>query len=314
MASPKLYATFLLWLLSELFQALPEVGDPDKPVMCFFFDEAHLLFDDAPDALLDKIEQVVRLIRSKGVGVYFITQNPVDIPDKVAGQLGHRIQHALRAFTPRDQAAVRAAAATFRANPAVDVATAITELGIGEALVSLLRPDGSPSPVERVLIRPPGSRVGPLDPQERGLIVATDAIGDRYDVPVDRESAEEMLAGRTAEAAAAAAETRAADAEAKAAAARAKEEARTGRERARADAAARRQAEREARTSAASPWGQAVTSATRAASSSLGRQVANEIGREVFGTRRRQRRGSSAGGGLLGQVVRGVLGGLFRGR
>ena len=316
MASPKLYATFLLWLLSELFETLPEIGDPDKPTLCFFFDEAHLLFTDAPDALLDKIEQVVRLIRSKGVGVYFITQSPIDIPDRVAAQLGNRVQHALRTFTPRDQAAVRAAAQTFRANANVDVATAITELKVGEALVSLLQPDGAPSPVERVLIRPPGSRVGPLDAKERGVMIATDAIGDRYDVAVDRDSAEEMLAARTAEASAAAAEARAADADAKADATRAKEEARATRDAARQQAAAAREAERRdraaARAEADSPWSKAVTSATRAASSSLGRQVANEIGGAVLGTSRRRR--SSAGGGLLGQVVRGVLGGLFRGR
>ncbi|HET6941309.1 MAG TPA: helicase HerA-like domain-containing protein, partial [Sphingomicrobium sp.] len=173
MASPRLYATFLLWLLSELFEELPEIGDPDRPVLCFFFDEAHLLFDDAPPGLLEKVEQVVRLIRSKGVGVYFITQNPIDIPDKVAAQLNNRIQHKLNAFTPRDQQAVKAAADTFRANPEIDVATAITELKIGEALVSLLQPDGSPSPVQRVLIKPPSTRVGPLTPEERKVIVTT---------------------------------------------------------------------------------------------------------------------------------------------
>ncbi|HEX8556247.1 MAG TPA: helicase HerA-like domain-containing protein [Sphingomonas sp.] len=315
MAAPKLYATFLLWLLSELWEQLPEIGDVDKPRLVFFFDEAHLLFADAPAALLEKIEQVVRLIRSKGVGVYFITQNPLDIPDKVAGQLGNRVQHALRAFTPRDQAAVRAAAETFRANPGVDVATAITELRVGEALVSLLQADGAPSPVERTLIKPPASRVGPLDAKERGVMIATDAIGDRYDQVVDRESAEEMLGARTREAVAAAAEIEAADADAKAAAVRSKEDARAAREAAKAQAIeareeARRQREAD-REAANSPWGNAVTSATRAASSSIGRQVANEIGREVFGTRRR---GRSAGAGLVGTVLRGVLGGLFRGR
>ncbi|HEY1144790.1 MAG TPA: helicase HerA-like domain-containing protein, partial [Allosphingosinicella sp.] len=162
MASPKLYSTFLLWLLSELFETLPEVGDPDKPKLVFFFDEAHLLFDEAPKALLDKIEQVVRLIRSKGVGVYFITQNPIDIPDDVAAQLGNRVQHALHAFTPRDEKAIKSAAETFRANPGVDVATVITELKVGEALVSLLQEDGSQAPVERALIKPPASRVGPV--------------------------------------------------------------------------------------------------------------------------------------------------------
>src|SRR4029079_6749400 len=209
MASPRLYATFLLWLLSELFEEPPEIGDPDKPVLCFFFDEAHLLFDDAPPGLLEKVEQVVRLIRSKGVGVYFITQNPIDIPDKDADQLNNRIQHKLNAFTPRDQQAVKAAADTFRVNPDIDVATAITELKIGEALVSLLQPDGSPSPVQRVLIKPPSTRVGPLTPEERNVIVTTDAVGAKYDTLLDRESAEEILKAKGDEAAAAAAATRA---------------------------------------------------------------------------------------------------------
>src|SRR5215210_1074998 len=199
MASPRLYSTFLLWLLSELFELLPEVGDVDVPKLAFFFDEAHLLFDDAPPALLEKVEQVVRLIRSKGVGVYFITQNPIDIPDKVAGQLGNRVQHALRAFTPRDQAAVKSAAETFRANPDVDVATAITELKVGEALVSLLLPDGSPSPVQRTLIKPPASRAAPLTAEERGVLITTDEVGSRYDEAIDRESAEELLTARAGE-------------------------------------------------------------------------------------------------------------------
>ena len=313
MAAPKLYSTFLLWLMSELFEHLPEVGDPDKPKLVFFFDEAHLLFDDAPKALLDKIEQVVRLIRSKGVGIYFITQNPIDIPDTVAGQLGNRVQHALRAFTPRDQAAVRSAAETFRANPGVDVATAITELKVGEALVSLLQPDGSPSPVERTLIKPPASRVGPVTPQERGVMIQTDAIGDKYDTAVDRESAEEILAAKTQEAAASAAAARAADDAEKAAAVQAKQDAQAAKEAARAAAAqakaeaqAQRAAEREA---ANSPWAKAMTSATRAASSSIGRQVANEIGKQVFGTGSRR---SSSSGGLVGTVLRSVLGNLMR--
>lgn len=309
MAAPKLYSTFLLWLMSELFEHLPEVGDPDKPTLVFFFDEAHLLFDDAPKALLDKIEQVVRLIRSKGVGIYFITQNPIDVPDTVAGQLGNRVQHALRAFTPRDQAAVRSAAETFRANPGVDVATAITELKVGEALVSLLQADGSPSPVERTLIRPPASRVGPVTLQERAVMIDTDAIGAKYDTAIDRESAEEILAAKTQEAAASAAAARAADDAEKAAAVQAKEDARTAKEAARvaaAEAKARAAADREA---ANSPWAKAMTSATRAASSSIGRQVANEIGKQVFGTG--SRRGSS-GGGLVGTVLRNVLGGLMR--
>ncbi len=317
MASPKLYATFLLWLLSELFEQLPEVGDPDKPVMAFFFDEAHLLFAEAPDALLEKIEQVVRLIRSKGVGVYFITQNPLDIPDKVAGQLGNRVQHALRAFTPRDQAAVRAAAETFRANPGVNVATAITELKVGEALVSLLQPDGAPSPVERTLIKPPVSRVGPITPDERRVLIETDAIGDKYDQVIDRESAEELLAAKTGEAAAAAAAAKASDQASKDAALRAKDDARAAKEAERARLAEQREADRQARLdereAANSPWSKMATSATRAASSSIGRQVANEIGKQVFGTGTRRRSSGSSGGGLIGQIARGVLGNLFRG-
>jgi DNA helicase HerA-like ATPase len=170
MQSPKLYATFLLWLLSELFEALPEVGDAEKPKLVFFFDEAHLLFEDAPPALFDKVEQVVRLIRSKGVGVYFISQNPIDIPEKIAGQLGNRVQHALRAFTPRDQKAIRAAAETFRINPDLDVETVITELKVGEALVSTLDADGAPGIVQRTLVAPPRSRLGPLDAKERAII------------------------------------------------------------------------------------------------------------------------------------------------
>ncbi|MET0270282.1 MAG: helicase HerA-like domain-containing protein, partial [Sphingomonas sp.] len=203
MASPKLYATFLLWLLSELFETLPEVGDADRPVIVFFFDEAHLLFDDAPDALLDKVEQVVRLIRSKGVGVYFVTQNPIDIPETIAGQLGNRVQHALRAFTPRDQKAVRAAAETFRAAPGLDVAEAITELKVGEALVSLLQPDGAPAPVARTLIKPPRSRVGPLSEKERALLRSLSPLDGRYDEAANRESAQEILAERAGDAAAA---------------------------------------------------------------------------------------------------------------
>ena len=301
MASPRLYATFLLWLLSELFETLPEIGDADKPKLCFFFDEAHLLFDDAPPALLEKVEQVVRLIRSKGVGVYFITQNPIDIPDTVAGQLGNRVQHALRAFTPRDQAAVKSAAETFRPNPEVDVASAITELKVGEALVSLLLPDGSPSPVERALIKPPCSRVGPVTPQERAILIQTDAIGTKYDLRADRDSAEEILKAKTSEAAAAASAAQAQREADKQAALQAKEDARLAKERAReeaaarreqerADAAARREAERQAREAARpTAFDKAVQSATRSAASSIGRQLGN-------------------------QLLRGILGGLFRGR
>jgi hypothetical protein len=231
MQSPRLYATFLLWLLSELFEELPEVGDPDKPKFVFFFDEAHLLFTDAPRALQEKIEQVVRLIRSKGVGVYFVTQNPMDIPDTVAGQLGNRVQHALRAFTPKDQRAINAAAETFRSNPGVDVVTAITELKVGEALVSLLQPDGAPSPVERVMIRPPRSRLGPLAPQERGIFLSTSAVAGKYEERIDRQSAEEILKAR-AEQVSEAAAAKLAEAEAtKAENARYKQETRAARER-----------------------------------------------------------------------------------
>lgn len=196
MQSPRLYSTFLLWLLSELFEELPEVGDPEKPKLVFFFDEAHLLFDDAPKALVQKVEQVVRLIRSKGVGVYFISQNPLDIPDDILGQLGNRVQHALRAFTPRDQKAVRAAAETFRANPKFDAAQAITELGLGEALVSTLRGRGVPSIVDRTLIRPPSSRLGPAKRAERKAVMADSPMSGRYDKAVDRVSAYETLKGR----------------------------------------------------------------------------------------------------------------------
>lgn len=200
MRSPKLYATFLLWLLAELFESLPEVGDPEKPKLVFFFDEAHLLFDDAPEALQDKIEQVVRLIRSKGVGVYFCTQNPIDIPEEVAGQLGNRVQHALRAFTPRDQRAIKAAAETFRINPDLDVEEAITELKVGEALVSTLDEDGAPTIVQRTLIKPPRSRLGPVTAKERMIIQSISPFDGKYDELVDRESAEEVLAQKTADA------------------------------------------------------------------------------------------------------------------
>jgi DNA double-strand break repair helicase HerA and related ATPase len=199
MENPRLYATFLLWLLSELFEELPEVGDLPKPKLCFFFDEAHLLFTDAPKALLDKIEQVVRLIRSKGVGVYFVTQNPLDVPDKVLAQLGNRVQHALRAFTPRDQKAVRAAAETFRPNPNLDTAKVIMELGKGEALVSFLEGNGTPSLVERCMVRPPSGRVGPITPEERKALMAKSPVKGKYDQAVDTESAYEVLQKRLKE-------------------------------------------------------------------------------------------------------------------
>jgi DNA helicase HerA-like ATPase len=202
MLTPQLYATFLLWLLSELFEELPEVGDPDKPKLVFFFDEAHLLFDNAPKALIQKVEQVVRLIRSKGVGVYFVSQSPLDLPDEVLGQLGNRVQHALRAFTPRDRKAVKAAAETFRANPKLDVASVITELGLGEALVSTLQDRGVPSVVERTLIRPPCSRIGPASQDERRAVLAQSPVAGQYDRTVDRTSAYEILSERAARAAA----------------------------------------------------------------------------------------------------------------
>ena len=198
MLTPKTYATFLLWLLSELFEKMPEVGDPDQPKLVFFFDEAHLLFSDAPKALLDKIEQVVRLIRSKGVGVYFISQNPLDIPEMVLGQLSNRVQHALRAFTPLDQKAVKSAAQTFRTNPKIDVATAITELEVGEALVSMLDEKGMPGIVQRAFMLPPHSQIGPVTPEVRQQIIHASPVYGHYETPVDRESAYEKLTGRLA--------------------------------------------------------------------------------------------------------------------
>ncbi len=199
LAAPRIYATFLLWLLAELFERLPEVGDPDKPKLVFFFDEAHLLFNDAPKALLERIEQMVRLIRSKGVGVYFVTQNPLDVPDTVLGQLGNRVQHALRAYSPRDQKAVKVAAQTMRANPSLDIETVIGELGVGEALVSLLDEKGRPAVTERAYIAPPASRIGPITPQERAALMATSLVAGVYENAVDRESAYEKLVGRTQE-------------------------------------------------------------------------------------------------------------------
>jgi uncharacterized protein len=285
MQSPKLYSTFLLWLMSELFETLPEIGDPDKPKLVFFFDEAHLLFNDAPKALVEKVEQVVRLIRSKGVGIYFITQNPIDIPETVAGQLSNRVQHALRAFTPRDEQAVKSAAETFRANPGVDVKTVITELKVGEALVSVLQADGSPTPVERTLIKPPHSRTGPLTPQERGVMITTDAIGSKYDELIDRESAEEILQAKGSQAAAAKEEVEAEEADAKAAALAAKEQAK-------ADAFAAKEAARQAKIDAKPGIAdKMMQSAARSVASSVGRQVANSVGRSL---------------------IRGILGGLFK--
>jgi len=195
--SPRLYATFLLWLLSELFETLPEVGDADRPKMVLFFDEAHLLFDQAPKVLVDKIEQIVRLIRSKGVGVYFISQSPLDIPEDILGQLGLKIQHALRAYTPKDQQVVKSVAATFRSNPKIDTEAAIQELKTGEALVSVLNKDGSPAPVERIFICPPESQLGPVTPQQRDEIIRRSPFSGRYEQEVDRESAYELLKKKT---------------------------------------------------------------------------------------------------------------------
>jgi DNA helicase HerA-like ATPase len=308
MASPRLYSTFLLWLLSELFELLPEVGDIDKPKLAFFFDEAHLLFDDAPPALLEKVEQVVRLIRSKGVGVYFITQNPIDIPDKVAGQLGNRVQHALRAFTPRDQAAVRSAADTFRQNPSIDVATVITELKVGEALVSLLLPDGSPSVVERTLIKPPRSRIGPLSAQERAIMVTTDVIGAKYDTLLDRDSAEEILKAKGDEAAAAAAATRADGEAAKAAALQARLDATAAKEAARARAAEDRlavQQMREEERQRVAAEREAARAAREAAKPTMTDKMIQSAGRAVA---------SSVGRQLGNSLLRGIFGGLMRGR
>jgi DNA helicase HerA-like ATPase len=298
MASPKLYSTFLLWLLSELFETLPEVGDPDKPKLVFFFDEAHLLFNEAPKALTEKVEQVVRLIRSKGVGVYFITQNPIDIPDTVAAQLNNRIQHKLNAFTPRDAQAVKAAAETFRPNPKVDVAQCITELKIGEALVSVLQADGAPSMVERTLIKAPSSRVGPLTVVERGVMIQTDAVGAKYDTLIDRESAEEIITAKRAEASAAAAEADAKEESDKQAAIAAKEQAKAdalaAKEAARIAKEQQREAARQAREAAKPSFAEKmVESAARSAATSVGRKIAGQVG---------------------GQLLRGLLGGLFRGR
>jgi DNA helicase HerA-like ATPase len=253
--TPKIYATFLLWLIAELFEQLPEVGDPEKPRIVFFFDEAHLLFDDPPEALLDKVEQVVRLIRSKGVGIYFVSQNPLDVPDSVLGQLGNRVQHALRAFTPRDQKAVRAAAQTFRPNPPLDVEQVITEVGVGEALVSFLDAKGIPMPVERALICPPASRLRPLDFEERGKVRAESIVGDFYDQDVDRESAYEKLMAR----------------------AEAIEK---------ADPAPKRRRSSRKETSTGDLFGAAAKSAARSIGTQIGRQILRGVLGSIFGKRR----------------------------
>ena len=289
MQSPKLYATFLLWLLSELFEALPEVGDPDKPKLVFFFDEAHLLFEDAPDALMDKVEQVVRLVRSKGVGVYFITQNPIDIPEKIAGQLGNRVQHALRAFTPRDQRAIKAAAETFRINPELDVATAITELKVGEALVSTLQDDGSPSVVQRTLVAPPVSRLGPVTDKERAIVQSISPCEGKYDTAVDRESAAEVL------------ERKAQDAAAAAQVVEEKGE----------------QAQRAQPRQSPSLWEKAGKAALGAAAASAGTMVARSMSGKKSSASPMASAATAAvgavlGSGALGRFARGLLGGLLR--
>ena len=259
--SPKLYATFLLWLLSELFEQLPEVGDVEKPKIVFFFDEAHLLFEDAPKALEDKIEQVVRLIRSKGVGVYFVTQNPMDIPEDVLGQLGNRVQHALRAFTPKDQKAVNAAAQTFRTNPKIKVEKVITELGVGEALVSFLDEQGKPGVVDRALICPPRAQIGPVTPEERKKAMDSSPVKGAYENAVDRESAYEMLK-KKAETAGQAAE--------------AQEESN------RKEKAERRPAGRQRETVVEAM----VKSAARSVGSTVGRQIVRGVLGSIFGGRR----------------------------
>lgn len=278
MGSPRLYSTLLLWLLSELYESLPEVGDQPRPRLALMFDEAHLIFSEAPAALLEKMEQVVRLIRSKGVGVYFITQNPADVPDSILSQLGNRVQHVLRAYTPRDQKAVRAAAQTFRANPAFSTEEAITSLATGEALVSFLDAKGAPSMVERALVLPPESRVGAITPEERRAVVQNSRLIGRYDQPVDRESAYELLTRHFQQRQQAADE-----------AAQAKEEARRAKEEERQQREAERRAAREAKDS---PTGILLDSTKR-----VTRTISSTIGREIGRT-----------------IIRGVLGGLFGGR
>jgi DNA helicase HerA-like ATPase len=282
MQAPRLYSTFLLWLLSELFEELPEVGDPDKPKLVFFFDEAHLLFDDAPKALIDKVEQVARLIRSKGVGVYFITQNPADVPEDILGQLGNRVQHALRAFTARDQKQLRMAAETYRPNPRFRTEDAIKEVGVGEAVTSMLQDKGVPGIVERTLIRPPSSRLGPIGADERASVMAAGALAGKYDAPIDRESAFEILKKRAAEAAAEAA--------------RAEQQAE-----AEAENEARLREFNRARRYDGATGHRSTSRRAGGAPEGLGAAVANVLIKELKGATGRR-------------IVRGILGGLFRGR
>jgi DNA helicase HerA-like ATPase len=279
MGSPRLYATFLLWLLSELFEVMPEVGNPDKPKLVFFFDEAHLLFDDAPKALVDKVEQVARLIRSKGVGIYFITQNPADVPDDVLSQLGNRVQHALRAFTAKDRKELKLAAQTYRDNPAFDTAEAIQEVGTGEAVSSMLDAKGIPMIVERTLIRPPSSQLGPLSATERKAIMQASPRAGKYDETIDRESASEMLAQRAATAAEAA-------------------------EKAEAEEEQLEEKEREykaARRYSGSGTEGRSTSRRSSKDKSFGGALASVVAKELKGTTGRR-------------LVRGILGSLFKGR
>ncbi|KJZ20087.1 helicase HerA-like domain-containing protein [Loktanella sp. S4079] len=276
MGSPRLYATFLLWLLSELFEELPEVGNPDKPKLVFFFDEAHLLFDGAPKALVDKVEQVARLIRSKGVGVYFVTQNPGDIPEDVLGQLGNRVQHALRAFTAKDRKELKTAAETYRDNPAFDTAEAIQEVGTGEAVTSFLDRKGIPQVVQRTLIRPPSSQLGPITDAERKAVMAASAMAGKYDTPLDRESAHEILAKKAEAAAKEAAEAEAAEAEAE-------------------------EREREFKNARRYDGGESRSRSRRSSGGGFGGALASVVAKELKGTTGRR-------------IVRGILGSLFKAR
>lgn len=286
--SPKLYSTFLLWLLSELFEMLPEVGDMEKPKMVFFFDEAHLLFNDTPEALLGKIEQVVRLIRSKGVGVYFVTQNPLDIPETILGQLGNRVQHALRAFTPKDQKAVKAAATTFRANPNLDTEAAIIELGVGEALVSFLDEKGTPSMVERGFIIPPHSKIGAVDDAQRQQLIDNSIVAGQYETAVDRESAYEKLKVRADEMTRQAEEAKRAEEEQE----RLKQEAKQRAEEEKLLAKQQKEQERlekqQAQEGVGGMMGAFMKSASRAVGSNIGREIVRGVLGGIFGSSRRR--------------------------
>ena len=297
MQSPRLYATFLLWLLSELFEDLPEIGDPEKPRLVFFFDEAHLLFSDAPKALLEKIEQVVRLIRSKGVGVYFVTQNPIDVPEIVMAQLGNRLQHALRAYTPRETKAVKTAADTFRPNPAFSTFEAITQLGVGEALVSTLEDKGVPSMVERTLVRPPSSRIGVISEEERRKVIAASPVGGIYDTLVDRESAYEVLTARVAAKVEPAPPTRSAGAPSTTAPAPAPQEKPGGGIMGAIFGTGRPRGTR------LSPSQRIAREVTRTVTTRVAGGLAAQVGRQV---------GGSMGGSVGRAIVRGVLGGMLR--